>query len=232
MARKVFDADYDFIGFTYNGYHSIDDLKIYRVSDGDRYNLNISPTAKDKTADVPGGDGMYYLGSYHTKRDFAIKFVFDDLSEEDVRKLSTVFNGQSFHELIFDEWPYKAYDAKISQSPTINYICFDINGERVYKGEGTLNFTCVNPYAHTPEKTNAITSTRQKTISFEVDTYIEQGKYIIKDNSIGAAPRQIAIDLYDNLKYWSSDFNSEKETVPLIVPNSSTNHLALRFDFH
>lgn len=36
MAYKF---DYDFIGFIYDGYHSIRDLNIYRTSEGDRYNL-------------------------------------------------------------------------------------------------------------------------------------------------------------------------------------------------
>jgi hypothetical protein len=46
-----------FIGFTYNGQHSIDDFGIYRTSDGSRYNYNLIPQLNDKTADVPGGHG-------------------------------------------------------------------------------------------------------------------------------------------------------------------------------
>jgi hypothetical protein len=49
--------DYDFIGFTYGGEHSIDKFGIYRISDGSRYNDNIIPQLTDKTADIPGGDG-------------------------------------------------------------------------------------------------------------------------------------------------------------------------------
>ena len=47
----------DFIGFTYNGKHCINDFGIYRTSDGSRYNDNLVPSMTDKTADVPGGDG-------------------------------------------------------------------------------------------------------------------------------------------------------------------------------
>jgi hypothetical protein len=49
--------DYDFIGFTYNGKHSIGDFGIYRTSDGSRYNDDLVPALNDKTADIPGGDG-------------------------------------------------------------------------------------------------------------------------------------------------------------------------------
>jgi hypothetical protein len=55
----------DFLAFSFNGKHSWDDFGIYRVSDGNRYNENLSPTLTDKTAEVPGGDGMYYFGTYH-----------------------------------------------------------------------------------------------------------------------------------------------------------------------
>jgi hypothetical protein len=48
---------FDFIGFTYNNLHSYEEFKIYRTSDGDRYNDNLLPTFTDKTVDVPGGDG-------------------------------------------------------------------------------------------------------------------------------------------------------------------------------
>ena len=49
--------DMDFIGFTYNGKHSMRDFNIYRTSDGSRYNDNLVPSMTDKTADIPGGDG-------------------------------------------------------------------------------------------------------------------------------------------------------------------------------
>jgi hypothetical protein len=56
-------SDMDFLAFSFNGQHSWDDFGIYRVVDGDRYNENLSPTLIDKTAEVPGGDGMYFFGT-------------------------------------------------------------------------------------------------------------------------------------------------------------------------
>jgi hypothetical protein len=35
--------------------------------------------------------------------------------------------------------------------PQLKTLCFDDeNGQRVYKGEGTIHFTCYYPFAHTP----------------------------------------------------------------------------------
>jgi hypothetical protein len=43
--------------------------------------------------------------------------------------------------------PFKTYRAKLKSKPEFKFICFNKNGERVYKGEGTLNFICYYPYA-------------------------------------------------------------------------------------
>ena len=216
MARKVFNADYDFIGFTYNGYHSIDDLKIYRVSDGDRYNLDIALNSTDSTAEVPGEDGMYFLESWHTKKEFQIKFAFEDLTDENLAMLVNVFNGKEEHELIFDEWPYKAYDAVVSSPIQINYICFDKpNGERVYKGDGTISFTCHYPYAHTPNKTNKVSGYYNTTICFEVDKYIEPGVYTITTSGT-ASPDSIKISTKEKNNFWMSNFTGDT-SIPLIV---------------
>lgn len=140
----------DFIGFTYNGYHSIRDLNIYRTSDGSRYNENLTATMTDKTADVPGGDGQYYFGTQFKNRTFNVSYAFDALSESGLAKLKEVFRGDGIHELIFDETPYKVWSAKVTGTASIKHLCFEENGERVYKGEGSITFTCYYPYAHTP----------------------------------------------------------------------------------
>lgn len=145
--------DYDFIGFTYGGKHSIDDFGIYRTSDGSRYNDNLIPQLTDKTADIPGGDGQYYFNSHYKTRTFSISIAFDNLSEEQYAEMRRWLNGKEIKELIFDEAPYKVYSAKIIGTPSIKFICFEQSGQRVYKGEGSIQFTCYYPFAHTPEKT-------------------------------------------------------------------------------
>lgn len=142
----------DYIGFSYNGVHS-SDLGIVRTSDGSRFNENLLPTIQDKTVQVPGGDGTYYFGSYYTQRPFTISFAFDSLTEEQVAKLKSHFGDKEIHDLVFDEIPYKVYSAKVTGTATIKHIPFAEGAtNRVYKGEGTIQFNCFQPFARSKYK--------------------------------------------------------------------------------
>ena len=135
----------DFIGFSFNDHRS-ESLGIVRVSDGSRYNEDLVPTTQDKTVQVPGGDGFYYFGSDYTQRQFSINIAFDELTEKQFRELQQVFGTKELGKLVFDERPYKYYMVK-SSKPQLKYICFGKDGERIYKGEGTLTFTAYYPFA-------------------------------------------------------------------------------------
>ena len=135
----------DFIGFSFNEHRS-ESLGIMRVSDGSRYNEDLVPTTQDKTVQVPGGDGFYYFGSDYTQRQFSINIAFDGLTEKQFRELQQVFGTKELGKLVFDERPYKYYMVK-SSKPQLKYICFGKDGERIYKGEGTLTFTAYYPFA-------------------------------------------------------------------------------------
>ena len=145
----------NFIGFTYNGKHS-DYFEIYRTSDGDRYNDNLVPIMTDKTVDIPGSDGQFYFSTTHKNRQFSISIAFEHLTEAKYREMRSWLDGKGIHDLIFDEAPYKVYSAKVTGTPQLKIICFDEKNEsgiieRIYKGEGTIQFTCYYPYAHTPK---------------------------------------------------------------------------------
>lgn len=145
MARNT-----DFIGFTFNGCHS-SEFNIYSVSDGSRYQDNLVPNPIDYTEQVPGGVGQYYFGSDIDIKEFPLSIAYDNLSELQVRELRNWLAPDAVGELIFDERPYKTYTAKISTSPNLSFICFDKYNsntgkkERVYKGEGSINFVCYYP---------------------------------------------------------------------------------------
>lgn len=138
--------DTDFIGFTFNGYNS-KNLGIYRVSDGNRYNDNLYGSFQDTTVQIPGGDGLYYFRTNYTSRVFNISIAFDSLTDAQLRDLRKIFAANEMGPLIFDEWDYKAYSVKVQSPPQLKYICFDENGNRIYKGEGTINFISYFPYA-------------------------------------------------------------------------------------
>lgn len=142
----------DFTGFTFGNKHS-SELGITRVSNGSRYDENLLPTIQDKTVQVPGGDGTYYFGSFYAQKSFNIPIAFDSLTEEEIRILREHFGNKFPQRLIFDEAPYKYYMAKVTSTPQIKTICFDEGGERIYKGEGTINFICYYPYAKSVFKT-------------------------------------------------------------------------------
>lgn len=115
----------DFIGFWIDNIHS-SELGIIRTSDGSRFNENLLPTIQDKTVQVPGGDGFYYFGSYYTQRQFNIPIAFDNLEEKDFRRLRQIIGSKKMVKLVFDEAPYKYYSVKSTGSPTLKYICFDV----------------------------------------------------------------------------------------------------------
>lgn len=148
---KDSSADYDFIAFSFNGYHSWEDLSIVRVIDGDRYNEDLNPELEDIAVDNGMQDGQIYIGTYHRKRKFPIKFAFDNLNRDKLALVKRVFGDLQVHDLWFAEAPYKVYDARIAAPVTLRYIPFDENGQTVYKGEGTVEFVCDYPYAHTPD---------------------------------------------------------------------------------
>lgn len=144
--------DMDFIGFTYNGKHSYRDLGIYRTSSGSRYSNNLTATMTDKTADVPGGDGQYYFGTTFKNRTFTVNYAFHELTEAQFQQLKIVFDGKGIHDLIFDEAPDEIWSAKVTGTASIKYICFEDASledsfKRIYKGEGSITFTCYYPFA-------------------------------------------------------------------------------------
>jgi predicted phage tail component-like protein len=115
----------DFLAFSFNGKHSWDDFGIYRTIDGDRYSENFAPTLNDKTAEVPGGDGMYYFGTTHKQRDFSISFAFDHLTEAQLHEMKKWLNGKEMGDLWFSEAPHKVWIAKPSDNSAIKYIPFN-----------------------------------------------------------------------------------------------------------
>ena len=144
-------GDFDFIEFSFNG-ESCADHGIIRISGGDRYDDSLNPTKKEVTADAPNSDGEYFFESYDKQKVFDIKFAFDNLTEVQLRGLRKWFGNKNICDLWFHENPYKVYSAKVTGQPSITAIPFGYqNEERIYKGDGTVQFTCYWPYAHTPD---------------------------------------------------------------------------------
>ena len=151
------NGDYDFLAFSFDGKHSYDTFGIYRVSDGDRYNTELTPQMTDKTADIVG-DGTFFFGTTHKQRVFNINFAFDHMNDATLRAMKKWLNDKEIHDLWFDEEPYKVYSAKVTGTATMKYVVFEEPNksdskktDRIYKGEGSIQFTAYWPYAHTPD---------------------------------------------------------------------------------
>lgn len=197
----------DYMGFTYNGIHS-SVLGIVRVSNGSRFDENLLPTMQDKTVQVPGGDGTYYFGSYFTQRQFSVSFAYDNLTERQIAQLRTHFGDKKIHDLTFDERPYKTYRAKVTGTATLKYIAFDEGEgrERVYKGEGTIQFTCYQPYAICSKK------------------WIDQYSEANKDEWRAAAGLAYSSEGYDTI--------SNRNTIRLYNPGDIESHFQLKIEFN
>lgn len=141
----------DFIGFKLGDKHS-SDMGITRVSEGDRYEESLSGTISDSTVTVPGSDGTYYFGSQYNSKVIPISCAFDNLNEKQFRELQGWLQNKTLRRLIFDDRPFKYYMAKINDTPSIKYIPFTVDGERIYKGELEIEFIAYYPYAKSVNK--------------------------------------------------------------------------------
>lgn len=146
-------ADYDYIAFSFKGKHSFEDFGIYRVSnDQSGYNMNLNIDRTDKTAQVPGSDGLYYFGNEIKSRVFNVAFAFDNLPEEKLIDLKNWLSGDTLGDLWFSEEPYKVYTAKVTGLSTIKTIPFEKHAkQRSFSGTGQVTFTCYYPYGQTPD---------------------------------------------------------------------------------
>lgn len=139
-----------YLGFTYNGIHS-SSFNIVRTSDGSRFNENLLPTIQDKSIQIPGRAGKVLQDSNFDTRVFTVQYAYDKMTEKDRANLKLWLGDKKIHALVFDELPYKTWFAKVTGTASAKWIPFDDEDEgRIYKGEGTIQFTCYDPFAYCP----------------------------------------------------------------------------------
>ena len=139
-----------FLGFSYAGHRS-EELGIVRTIQ-DRFEIPLTPPIKDTTTEVPNYSGVYFWGSDYDRRNINIPFAFDDITESQLSTIKKLLNSRKVHELIFDEEPEKIYPAVVTNQSKIDFVCFDIFGERVYKGTGNFQFVSYTPYVRSTVK--------------------------------------------------------------------------------
>lgn len=154
----------DFTGFYLDGIHS-STYGILRVSDGDRYKEGLIPEFEDREIELSGGSGSIYVNTQYKKTPFDIEIAFDHLTEQQFRDMRKWLGGEKLHSFRFDERPYKTYWVKLESRPELEYVCFmeeskEVIGqeERIYKGEGTLNFVAYDPFGYCIDNSTQMTT--------------------------------------------------------------------------
>lgn len=121
--KTIINID-DYTGFRWNGKHT-SELGLTIVSSSSRYNLNPISSITNNTVDIPGGDGQYLFNSTYGPKKWTINFVFDNLDDYQWRDLLRWLYHKDTSDLVFDELPYKAYNAKLEGTPSVKYLTFD-----------------------------------------------------------------------------------------------------------
>lgn len=231
------------IGFSYgvpgNLIHS-SELGIMRVSEGNRYNDNLLPTAQEKTTQVPGDDGTYYFGTYYTQKSFSLSIAFDEVNDSQLRRMRKLFGEKGLHQLIFDEMPYKIYNVKVSGSPNFKYIAFDqeeLGAEFDYSADlygrygetGSDNGDFYQgPPIHVPTKR---VYKGEATINFIAYTPFAHSRYKYSDQYTvenipewGDLTQYGASAIYENIEEWGysvplirSDYSLESQGIEYII---------------
>lgn len=139
------NASSDFIGFSFNGVTHTQ-LGISRVSDGSRYNEEMLPSFQDKSAQMPGSDYTLYWESFYSTKTWSLQIAFDNMTEAQMSLFRQTFNTKNLAPLTFAERPNIHWLAKVQSPPQLKYICFDVNGSKIFKGEGTINLIAYYPF--------------------------------------------------------------------------------------
>lgn len=145
------DWDTDFIGVSFKGKHLLRDYNIYRVSSSNRYDMHLNSNQKLNTATEKTFEGTYYFNSTRQPLQFNLNLAYDSLTAKQLEEVRQLFSPNEIGPLVFDEYPYKVYDAKVVGQPKMDFVLFgEDNEERIYKGTMTIQLTAYFPFAHTP----------------------------------------------------------------------------------
>ena len=182
----------DFIGFYLDGIHS-STYGILRVSDGDRYKEGLIPEFEDREIELSGGSGSIYVNTQYKKTPFDIEIAFDHLTEQQFRDMRKWLGGEKLHSFRFDERPYKIYWVKLESRPELEYVCFmeeskEVIGqeERIYKGEGTLNFVAYDPFGYCIDNSTQMTETGLEKVIDGINWQVldSYSPFVVLDNNV------------------------------------------------
>ena len=116
------------------------DMGVYSTTSGGTYTLQLEPTFKDETLDVPAYDGRYYYGTQYTTQQFQFNLFADNLSMTEYRNLRTWLKPRNIGKLILSDQPYKYYIVKVTSIGNLGEIPLtDAQVQWIVKNYDSLN---------------------------------------------------------------------------------------------
>ena len=132
------------------------DMGVYSTTSSGTYTLQLEPTFKDETLEVPAYDGRYYYGTQYTTQQFQFNLFADNLSMTEYRNLRTWLKPRNIGKLILSDQPYKYYIVKVTSIGNLGEIPLtdaqqvkhsvlgdSTEGNVVYTGKFTVTFQTV-----------------------------------------------------------------------------------------
>lgn len=134
-----------YVGFQLGYFHS-KNRGIIRTNTNNRYQQSLTPNFELKT-NTDAKIGIRLYKQEIKDKQIKIDFAFNNLTFNELEQVKSWLSNNEIQFLLFDEDSEYTY-VKIQNQPTINYICFDEKKDdtiqRIYKGEGSVNFIQYN----------------------------------------------------------------------------------------
>lgn len=211
----------DFTGFYFNNIHSSTYHLIRTSEGGGRYVEELFPSFDDRVVEMIGGNGKLYDNTHYKEKEFTISVAFDNITEQDFRNMRAWLEPNKIQDFRFDERPYKAYWAKLKNTPKFEYVCFmeendNFYGQqRVYKGTAELNFIAYDPFGYCCDSTTKMTDEGLEELSNKINWQCLDSYSLItlKDNNMIEWGKESGLRNRDGLKkinLFSNKDNEEK----------------------
>ena len=144
------------ISFSWGG-RDIEDFNLLVVSDGDSYERSMYAPFEDLTTQYDLLDGQYYWRTHLSPYELTLNLATDGVTEKMLQDFRNWFRPGVERELILSEFPYRAIQARIAETPTYSFLPFrdvitkTIGGETyttsstLWKGSVVLQFIMDEP---------------------------------------------------------------------------------------
>lgn len=146
-----------FISFSYGG-KNIEDFNLIAVFSGDRLSKNIYSSFEDTTTTQEELDGQFYWRTRFNSNELSFNLATDGMTQNELDEFKQWFKPGIEKELILSENHNRAIMARVSTTPVISMMPFEMEEEvligeqkfktstTVFKGDIVINFVMDEPY--------------------------------------------------------------------------------------